>query len=156
MEELEIRVGVEDNDDLSAAEDAAAAIGVEITFVQAPPGPDIEPQIAPIVAVAIGAGALAGAKFIVDWWERRKGGLIIDLRPTALDTFRRDRNVPWGYVITFPVQGGEVKVETKDAPKDAVERWISEVIAGAFKSAADVANAAAKVFGKGHVEPPPE
>lgn len=153
--DVNLRVRIEEDADLAAAQDAAAGVGVELTEAQAPPGDGLEPEIAPIVAVLVGAGALAGAKFILDWWERRRGGLVIDLRADAADQIYRDKDVPWGYVVHFPADGGEVKVETKDAPKDAVERWISEVISGAFKSATDVAKAAAEALGDDKVEPQP-
>jgi hypothetical protein len=155
VDELALRLRIEDEDDLSAAHDSASSVGIQIREAQAPPGPGLEPEIAPIVGVLIGAGALAGAKFILDWWEKRRGGLVIDLRPSATDNIFRDRDVPWGYVVLFPADGGEVKVETKDAPKDTVERWISEVISGTFKSATDLAKAAANALGKDRVDPPP-
>ena len=39
--------------------------------------------IEPVSAILIGAGVVAGANFVLDWWDRRKGGLVINLRPDA-------------------------------------------------------------------------
>src|SRR5690606_7556701 len=91
--------------------------------------------------------------FVLDWWERRRGGLIIDQRPEATDTVRRTSQVPYGWVIVFPADGAAAKVEVKDAPKDAVERWVSQVIAGTYETAAELAKAAESAFGAGRVSP---
>ena len=156
-ETVEIRIRIDDDDDLTAAHETATSTpGVDIQEAQAPTGDGFEEQIAPIAAVLIGAGVLAAAKFIVDWWEKRKGGLVIDQRPGAADMISRDKDVPWGYVVLFAAEGGEVKVETKDAPKDAVERWISEVISGTLKSVTDIATAAAKSIGGDKVKEVPQ
>lgn len=143
MSDIQIRLRIEDDDDLAVAEALAEADGIELQQAPAPPGGEIDEQIAPIAAVLIGAGVLAAATFITDWWERRKesrrGGLVIDQRPSAKDDIYRDEDLTYGWVVVYPKDGGEVKVDVKDAPKAAVERWVSEVISGAYKTVNDLA-----------------
>ena len=74
----------------------------------------------------------------MDWWERRKGGLVIDLRPDAKDLFYRDDALDYEQVVTLPADGGKVTVEVKDNP-DAATTWINKVIEGGFKSFTDLA-----------------
>jgi hypothetical protein len=107
----------------------------------APPSGGLEQQIEPVTAVLIGAGVVAGVKMVMDWWDRRKGGLVVDLRTDAPDMFYRDKDISYGYVVTRPAEGGTVTVDVKDKP-DAAEKWVSEVIAGAYKTVTQVAEAA--------------
>ena len=85
-----------------------------------------------MTAVLIGAGVVAGIKLLMDWWGRRKGGLVIDLRPDAKDLFYRDDALDYEYVVTLPADGGKVTVEVKDNP-DAATTWINKVIEGGFE-----------------------
>jgi hypothetical protein len=149
-----VRIRIEDDADLDAAHEAASATGVDIQ--EAPGEPHgLEEQIAPIAAVLIGAGVAAAAKFVMTWWEKRKGGLVIDLRKDAKDQIYRDKDVPWGFIVVFAVDGGSVKVETKDEPKDAIERLIGDVISGAFDSATAIAKAAQGAVGDDKVKETP-
>lgn len=146
MSERELRIRMDDDDDLRAAHDTAKAQKVDFREVVPPLKPEV---IEPVSAIIVGALA---AKFIVDWWDRRKGGLVIDLRPKAEDEIYRNPDVPFGYVIIFAPEGGKVTVEVKDAPKDAWERLVSDVIEGAFGSVSAVAEAAGKVVGTDKVK----
>lgn len=144
MTDIQIRVRIDDADDLAAATQLADAGGIELQ--QAPassPDGEMGAMIAPIAAVLIGAGVLAAARFITDWWharkENEKGGLVIDQRPDAKDDIYRDKDLPFGFVLIYPADGGEVKVDVKEAQKDSIDRWISEVISGAYKTVGDLA-----------------
>jgi len=70
-------------------------------------------------------------------------------------TVYRDRDVPWGYVVVFPADGGKVTVETKDAPKDATERLIGQVVSGVLGSADAVKAAVKELLGEGKAKADP-
>lgn len=152
MEHVELRLRLEDEQELAAAMEVAEQEPEVTAEVQAPETePGAEVLVEPVTAMLIGAGVLAAAKFLMDWWQKVRGGLVIDQRPGAKDDIYRDRDVPWGYVVVYPADGGEVKVEVKDAPKDAAERWISEVISGAYKTVADLVKATKEALPKAEV-----
>lgn len=147
MPELELRIRLDDDDDLRAARDTAKAQS-EVDFREIVP--PLKPEvIEPVSATIVG---ILAAKFVIDWWDRRKGGLVIDLRPDVEDEIYRDPDLPFGYVIIFAPEGGKVTVEVKDAPKDAWERLLKDVIGGAFDSVSAVAEAAGKVVGTDKVK----
>src|SRR5687767_306521 len=108
MSNVELRIKIEDNEDLVAAREAATSQGIALREIPAEPSGELEEQIEPITAVLIGTGVVVGVKMVMDWWERRKGGLVIDLRPDAKDLFYRDEALSYGYVVTLPAGGGEV------------------------------------------------
>jgi hypothetical protein len=112
----------------------------------------VEAQVEPVSAILIGAGVVAAAKLVLDWWDKVRGGLVIDQRPGAEDLIYRDKDVPYGWVLVFPPDGGTVKVEVKDASEDAAERWISAVITGAFDTVGQLAEAAKEAVGDNKVE----
>ena len=155
MTDIQLRLRIHDADDLDAAH-AAAQAEPEITVREEfpPPSGGIEAQVEPVAAVLIAAGVAALAKFVLDWWEKRKGGLVIDQREGADDEIYRDRDVPWGYVLVFPRDGGEVRIETVDMPKDAIQQLLETVIGGAFKTVSDLAEAAKKAVGADKVTTP--
>jgi hypothetical protein len=155
MAATEIAIRIDDDEDLRAAHEAADSVGVDILESPGEPPEGPVDQIVPIVAVLIGAGVLGAGKFIMTWWEKRRGGLVIDLRPDAKDQIYRDHDVPWGYIVVFPADGGEVKIETKDEPKDSIERLIDSVTSGVIESAKAVADAAKDAVGAGKVEQKP-
>jgi hypothetical protein len=55
--------------------------------------------------------------------------------------------------VVVAADGQKVDINVKDAPKDAAERWVEDIINGVVKSASDVADSAAKAFGKDKVKP---
>ncbi|SDE29209.1 hypothetical protein [Auraticoccus monumenti] len=137
MNDDQIRIRIDDDEDLAAAHEASLSTGVD--FQQAPDESDgLEEQITVIAGIVIGAGVLAAAKFIADWWEKRRGGLVIDMRPDAADQVHRDRDVPWGHVLIFTADGKDVRVETQDMPEDATERLIAAVLSGVLGTPAEL------------------
>jgi hypothetical protein len=80
------------------------------------------------VVVLIGAG-LAVAKVVSDLWERWRGGMVIDLTQTP-PSIRRSHDIQFGYIVTLTRDGNQVKasVDTKDEPKDAIERLAEAVL----------------------------
>ncbi len=74
------------------------------------------------------------ATFIKGWWAERDGGLLIDQHPAATHDISRNAELPYGHVKVFAVDGEAVEVDVSEAPKDAVERWISEVISRVWSS----------------------
>ncbi|MEE6272648.1 hypothetical protein V2J56_04715 [Georgenia sp. MJ206] len=148
MTDTQLRLRIDGAEDLDAAHAAAEAEpGISVSEEFPPPSGSIEAQVEPVTAVLIAAGVAALAKFVLDWWEKRKGGLVIDQREGAEDEIHRDRDVPWGYVIVFPEDGGEVRIETVDMPKDAIHQLLETVIGGAFTTVTDLADAAKKAVG---------
>ena len=146
-----ISIRIDDDEDLAAAREAAERQGVALEEVTGPPSGGLDSQVDPVTAVLIGAGVVAGIKLLMDWWGRRKGGLVIDLRPDAKDLFYRDDALDYEYVVTLPADGGKVTVEVKDNP-DAATTWINKVIEGGFKSFTDLATEAKKAVGADKVE----
>ena len=90
----------------------------------------------------VGGGVLAAARFVTGWVDKLRGGVVIDQREDAEDDLHRDRDLPWGMFLIYPKDGGEVKIETKDEPKDAIERLIGEIISGAYKTVGELAKIA--------------
>jgi hypothetical protein len=155
MEIQSLRVRADDPEDLEVAEEAAegADLTYEVVEPERPSGA-FEPQFEPVTALLIGGAVLAVGQFAMDWWERRRGGLVIDLRPGARDNLYRDRDVPRGFVVTF-TSDGKVTIETKEMPKDATERLLGEIVSGVFDSAKAIAEAASKAAGTGKVKTEP-
>jgi hypothetical protein len=136
-----------ESDDLGPAQELARAHKVNL---------EIKPQeqfIDPLSIVLIFGGAVAIAKFTVDLFDRFHGGVIVDLKPEAKQLVRRDKNLPYGWIVVVATDGKKVDINVKDAPKDTAERWVEDIINGVVKSANDVANSAAKAFGKDKVKP---
>ena len=132
-------------EELGDAQQLAATSRVDVTVVS-------EPQIVePITALLVAGGVLTVAKFVVDLIDRLLGGVVIDLRADARSLVARDRAVPYGWAIVVATDG-RVKLETHDAPKDAAERLISQIISGVLNSAKDIAKAGKQELGEGKVE----
>lgn len=146
-----LRIRIEDEADYTATNDVAKRTDATIEVVTESGG-GVEPELAPVVAVLIGLGALAAGQFVVDLIDQWRGGVVIDQRPDAKDDIYRDRALPRGFVLVKPKDGGDVKIEVKDAPKAMVERLLTELISGVFKSASSVAEAAKKALGDDKVQ----
>ena len=150
---VDLRVRIDDEDDLAAAHAAAEDAETEVSIEE---GSDdsggLSPDIEPITCVLVGGAVMMTAKFLTDWWEKRRGGLVIDLRPEAKDQVARDKDVPWGLILVFPAQGGEVKIETKEQPKDATERLLGQIVSGAYDTVGTLAEIAAKTVGADKVQ----
>ena len=156
MTQVQIRLRVEEAADLEVAQSFANEqpdLQVEATTDARTRG--IEGQIEPITAVLIAAGVTAVTKFVMDWWEKRSGGLVVDMRPEAKDQIYRDEAVPYGFVIIFPADGGQVKIETHDTPKDAMQQLLESVISGAYKTVTELAKAAREAMPKASVNETP-
>jgi hypothetical protein len=69
-----------------------------------------EPVTTVTLALLGGAAAVSAVAYLID---QRKGGQIIDLRPTAPKTAYRSRNVTYGLVIII-ASDGQVTVEVKE------------------------------------------
>ncbi len=144
MEEKRLRIRIGDEHDLAAAKMAA---GVSPTVrTEGLPGPG-EKTIAPVAAVLVAAGVAALATFVMEFWERLRGGLVIDLREGIPDQMYRDGDVPVGLII-IRAEDGSVEVQAKDTPKSAIHQLIESVIGGVFTSASDIAKAATEAGAK--------
>lgn len=105
----------------------------------------------PITAVLIGGAVLAVAKFVVDAIDRFKGGVTIDLSAGGAPVVRRDPNVPYGWAVVI-AKDGAVQIEVRDAPKDAAERLLSQIIEGVLKNAQEIGDAAKASLGNDRVK----
>jgi hypothetical protein len=105
----------------------------------------------PFTWILIGGAALATAKFINDLVEHSRGGLVVDLGAGEDAKINRNADVPYGWVLIISPDGKHVRIEVHDAPKDAAERLLSEIISGGYKTAADIAKAARNVLPEGSV-----
>lgn len=153
MDQISLRIRVEEDEDYQVAQETGSAFPeVSVAASSGEPSGEFEGQVEPITMVLIGAGVVAAVQFVMTWWEKRRGGLVIDQRPEAKDDVYRDRDLNYGYVLIYPRDGGDVRLETKDMPKDAVTQLLEAVVAGAFKSAADLAKAAKDALGASNVK----
>jgi hypothetical protein len=143
-EEKSLQIVIE-NDELEDAQAIARTSGVDL---QIQPKPQLLDPFTWILIIGTGAYV---AKFVADLRDRARGGIVIDLRPNANPFIRREHELPQGWVV-IRAADGTVKVDTRDAPKDASERLLAQMIDGPLKSAADVAKEAAKAFGLDKVQ----
>jgi hypothetical protein len=74
--------------------------------------------------------------------RRRGGGLIIDGTQSGPSVVRRSTDIPYGYVVVLPKDGGEVQIHIKDAPKDAAERLLTAFLESGMATVQDVTNIA--------------
>lgn len=143
---IQLRVQVDDLDDLQFAQSWAGneeGAGYEVVTE----GDDGGLAIEPVTAVLIAAGVLALARFILDWFNDRKGGTVVDLRPGREDQVYRDKDLNYGWILVISADGQKVEINVKDAPKTATERLLGSVISGALKSASDIAEEAKAALG---------
>ena len=133
-------------EDLQAAQELARAAKLNL---------QVQPKsqfIDPLSIILIAGGAVAVVKFTADLIDRFHGGIIVDVRPSAKELIKRDKSVPYGWALVIAADG-KVEINVHDAPKDAMERWVSEIVEGVLKNVKDVGESAAKAFGKGNVNP---
>lgn len=138
MAEAWLRVRVDDVDDMDAARDVAEGMpDLDLKTASKAPSGAFEAQVEPVTAVLVGAAVATSVKFLLDWWDRRRGGLVIDQRPGSADDVHRDADVPYGYLVIYPPDGGTVNVETRDMPKDAMERLLANVLSGVMPTSSN-------------------
>jgi hypothetical protein len=101
------RIRIADESDLVAAREAVTslssdpALSLSVEELRTEPV-EGEPErlVEPVTAILVGAGVVALSQLVKEWWKRARGGLVIDLQPGAIDMFRRDRALEFGYVAT--------------------------------------------------------
>lgn len=79
-------------------------------------GAGIEPvrvRVEPVTAAFVIAAATVAAGIVTEFYERRQGGQVIDLRPGASRAVYRDRGVTFGLIVIL-TQDGAVTVEVYD------------------------------------------
>lgn len=153
-ERFTLQLAIEDDDDLTAAKAAAWDVpGLDVQAVGEPDSGGFDNQFEPVTAVLVAGAAVLVAKFVTDWWERRKGGLVLDQRPGKPE-IRRDKALPWGYVVIYPTDGAVVRIETRDAPKDALQQLLESIVGGVLGNSDDITAAAVKALGEGALPPP--
>src|SRR4051794_25535563 len=112
-------------DDLNELLAEAEANGVKVTVVKESGFLD------PLSISVILLGGSAAVSTVMYWAEQRKGGQVLDLRPTAPKREYRSRDVVFGLVIIITVDG-KVTVDVKE-PKGAfgiVMAALSQAFAG--------------------------
>ncbi len=133
---------VVDPEQLPAARELAAAHGVE---VQQPPGRGIEPVV---TVTLILTGAVTAVATVMRVLDERKGGQVVDLRPTAPVAFYRTPDVVYGTVVIVTTDG-RVTVEVRE-PEGMFGKVVSTLaeLLGAEPGAAEVARSAIETFGE--------
>ena len=101
----------------------------------------------PATALIVVGGALGLARFVVSIFERHRGGIRIDLG-TIPPTVDRTKDIPFGTIIIFTTDD-DVRIETVDEPKDAVERMVSDLLK--LSMPADAAAVKAALGGTGQM-----
>lgn len=146
-QQVTVRLVLDGSNELAVALDVAEAEPTVTAEVESQANGDVTAMIEPVTAILIGVGVLAAAHFIMEWWDRLRGGLIIDQRDGADREVYRDADVPWGWVIVFPKDGDKATIDTKDAPKGSIERLLGEIISGVLGSADAVKAAVKEILG---------
>lgn len=121
-QELEIRVQLSD-------EVTADYLSAEIPKHNLQPAASDEfgdLAIDPLTAMVVVGGVTALAHLIVSLIDRWRGGTVVDLTGDKPDV-RRDNALPLGWMLIL-AKDGEVKLETKDLPRDGLERIVEKVL----------------------------
>jgi hypothetical protein len=88
---------------------------------------ELQPLLVDGVTPLVVAGAVVGlVKIVSDFIDKSRGGTIID-RTVEPVRISRDRGVPWGHVVIL-ASDGSTEVQVHDAPKDAMERWLTKLL----------------------------
>jgi hypothetical protein len=154
---VELRLRTQDTDDLDTAYHLADdRPEVDLQASSGEPGGGIEGQVAPITAVLISAGGAAAARFVLDWWDKRGGGLVVDLRADAQDQIYRDADLPQGVVVVFAAQGGQVRVQTHELPRAGMQQLLEAVVGGTRETVGELAELARERLPKAEVEVLPD
>jgi len=108
-----------------------------------------------ISAVLIAGGVLAIGKFVFDFIDRIRGGVVIEVGSDGKVSVRRDKALPLGWAVV-ETASGTVSIEVHDAPKDSAERILAGIVEGALKTPDEIVELAKKLgakFLKGKPEP---
>lgn len=98
------------------------------------------PEFTGLEILAIAGAAVLVAKFITSEIEKSKGGVRIDLGQDGKKMVRRDKNLPYGYVLIYG-GGDQARLDIAEQPKDWMDRFLETIIA---KVPAGTPNDAAK------------
>jgi hypothetical protein len=134
-----------DTTELAEAQEASRDAELEVTY---------EPKaqaVDPLTAVLIAGAVLAVAKFVIDVIDHLKGGVVIDQTQGGPVLVKRDRSVPYGWAVVIAT-GGAVSIHVHDAPKDASERLLSQIVEGVFTNAEELAKAGRELIGADRVK----
>jgi hypothetical protein len=118
-ESLKIVVISDEDADLAALGEASGLTRSEEDDVQ-------DLFLDPITAAVLIGGALVAARFVLHVIDVYRGGVEINLTVKP-PTVKRNKEVPFGYVVTLTADG-KVDVNTKDEPKDAIERMVESIL----------------------------
>jgi hypothetical protein len=141
MTDVQVRLVVEDEDDLQNAQDLVDAHPDVVASEEiADPSGGVQTSVVPVVAVLVAAGAALVAQLVMEFIERARGGSVVDARVTPV-AVSRTTALPVGFVLVV-TKDGTVQIETKDLPKGAIERLLGEVISGVLGTAEAVTEAA--------------
>jgi hypothetical protein len=136
----ELRIGLEKEGELGAVVQSAQSAQLNLRV-------ETKPQVFdPFTWIAITGGSLLVAKFLVDLCDKLNGGVLIDLRPSASRVVHREKEIPFGWAVMIAVDG-TVRIQVHDAPKDAAERLLNNIIKTEFSTVKDVASEAVKELG---------
>jgi hypothetical protein len=80
----------------------------------------------PLTAAVIVGAALAAGKFLIRLWREIQGGTVIDVRQTPIKV-DRSRALDYGFFMIV-AKDGSVTIESKDEPKDSLERMVESVL----------------------------
>ena len=95
--------------------------------LQRPPPEDFgEQAFDPVTAMVVVGGVTALAHLVVSLIDRWRGGTVVDLTGDRPDV-HRENDLPLGWMLVL-AKDGEVKLETKDIPRDGLERIVEKVL----------------------------
>jgi hypothetical protein len=98
-------------------------------------------------AVLIAGGVLAIAKFVFDFIDRIRGGVVIQIESDGKVSIRRDKALPLGWAAVETARG-TVSIEVHDMSKDSAERVLAGIVEGALKTPDEIVDLAKKLGAK--------
>jgi hypothetical protein len=118
------RAGIEGAVSALGLEDAVKELqadGIQVEF-----GTERTNFIEPVTGTLVIVGGIAAGKFVIRVIREAKGGTVIDMTKNPVQ-ISRNRKLDYGYFVIL-AKDGSVSVQTKDEPKDALERMITEAL----------------------------
>ena len=124
MAEQELEVRVHPGDEVTA--DYLSAELPKYGLQRPSPDDFGEQAFDPVTAMIVVGGVTALAHLVVSLIDRWQRGTIVDLTGDTPDV-PRDNDLPLGWMLIL-AKDGEVKIETKEIPRDGLERIVEKVL----------------------------
>ena len=88
---------------------------------------DYQNAVDPITLAVIVGSAMVLEKLIMRFRNELRGGVVLDLSKKPIE-LSRNADVPHGIYVIIAADGQEVKILSKDEPKDSIERMVEGIL----------------------------